>query len=189
MFLSITELLDIVIMTAFVGYIFTGVFKRPRHEEYDPLKHYSRGFDWNDFKFAALAVAPAILLHELAHKTVALSFGLSAVFNAAYTWLALGLIMKLMNFGFIFFVPAYVNIMGQGTPLEFSLIAFAGPLMNLILWLSTAALLKYKVTKKKYVPLLFITKQVNMFLFIFNMLPIPGFDGSKVFYGLYQAFF
>jgi len=188
-FFTFLEIFDIVAMTLIVGYIFSGMFKRPVPEDYDPLKHFKPGFDFNDLRFAALVTAPAIILHELGHKFVALGFGLEAQFQAAYFFLALGLILKLMNFPFIFFVPAYVSIFGQATALESSLVAFAGPFVNLVLWLGSLLILNQKLFPKKYHAALFLTSRINMFLFIFNMLPIPGFDGSKVFSGLIQALF
>ena len=185
---TLGEIFDIVVMTAIVGYIFKDLFKSPVREDYDPLKHFKAGFDVDDFKFAILVTAPAIILHELGHKFVALGFGLEAHFQAAWFFLALALVMKFMNFGFIFIVPAFVSILGRASPLEFGLVAFAGPAVNLALWLVAAFALK-KNLFPKYNAALALTSKINMFLFIFNMLPIPGFDGSKVFSGLIQAFF
>lgn len=187
--ITIPELFDMLIMTAVVGYIFSSVFKKPVAEDYDPLKHYKPGFDWNNFYYAAAVTAPAIILHELAHKFVALSFGMQATFQAAYFFLILGLVLKLINFGFIFFVPAYVSIVGTGTALQFALTAGAGPFMNLIMWLLALFFIKYKLLDQKYTPALMLMSKINMFLFIFNMLPIPGFDGSKFFLGIIQTFF
>ena len=189
--ITIPEIFDMLLMTAAVGYIFSDVFRKPADDNYDPLKHFSsfRGFDWNNLYYAAAITAPAIILHELAHKFAALSFGMQATFQAAYFFLFLGLMMKLMNFGFIFFVPAYVSIAGKGTALQFALTAGAGPFMNLILWLLALFLLKNNLLNRKYNPALLLTSKINMFLFVFNMLPIPGFDGSKFFLGLIQAFF
>ena len=178
-----------VIMTLVVGYIFSGLFKKPVHEDYDPLKQLKQGFFSDDFKFAVAVAAPAIILHELGHKFIALSFGLEAVFQAAWLFLILALIMKVMNFGLIFIVPAYVSIFGRATPLEFSLVALAGPAVNLILWLFAYFAVKKNLFAKKHNVALLLTSRINMFLFIFNMLPIPGFDGSKVFMGLVQHFF
>ena len=141
-----------------------------------------------------MATAPAIILHELAHKFVAIGFGLNAVFFAFYRntfTLMLGIftiISKLTGFGFIFFVPGFVGISGTGTHLQFALTAFAGPFVNLVLWLVPLYLIKNKIYKKKHYLLLLLTQRINMFLFIFNMLPIPGFDGYKVFTGLIRAF-
>jgi len=187
--ITISEILDMAVMTAVVGYIFSGVFKKPAGDDYDPLKHFKPGIDWSSFYYAAAVTAPAIILHELAHKFAALSFGMQATFQAAYFFLFLGLIMKLLNFGFIFFVPAYVSISGQGTALQFALTAGAGPFTNLILWLLALSLLKSNLLDKKYNHALLLTGKINMFLFIFNMLPIPGFDGNKFFLGIIQAFF
>ena len=186
---TFSEIFDIVVMTAVVGYIFSDVFKKPVREDYDPLTHFNAGFDIENYKFAIVVAAPAIILHELGHKFVALGFGLEAQFQAAWIFLGLALIMKMMNFGFIFLVPAYVSIAGNATPLESSLIAFAGPVVNLILWLFAALALKVRLFAKKHDTLLLLTVRINMFLFIFNMLPIPGFDGNKVFLGLIKAFF
>ena len=188
------EILDLILMTFFVGYIFSGMVPVRREEHYDPLTHYKRGFDWEGLKFAIMATAPAVILHELMHKFVALGFGLDAVFYAFYRstfTLMLGIfsiIAKITGFGFIFFVPGYVGISGNGTHLQFALTAFAGPFVNLVLWLLPWYLLKYKIYKKKHYVLLVLTQRINMFLFIFNMLPIPGFDGYKVFTGLIRAF-
>ena len=174
------------IMTLFVGYIFSDVFSRFREPQLDVFSFKPRGIDWDAFKFAALVTAPGLILHELAHKFVALGFGMQAMFHAAYAWLVLGLILKLLSFPFIIFVPAFVSITGQGTPLQFSIIAFAGPAMNLILWLGTGFAMKKNIIPKKHYKLAFLTKEINKFLFIFNMIPIPGFDGSKVLSGLWQ---
>ena len=168
------EIIDLVLMTFFVGYIFSGIIP-VRREHYDPLVHYKRGFDFEALKFAIMATAPAIILHELAHKFVALGFGLDAVFFAFYRnsfTLMLGvftLISKLTGFGFMFFVPGFVGISGNGTHLQFALAALAGPLVNLFLWLGSWYLLKYKKYKKKYYLLLILTQRINMFLFIFKI--------------------
>jgi len=189
---SVWELIDIIVMTLAVGYIFHDVFRvRPLHSV-DPLLHLRKAFMWNDFWFACSVVAPAIILHEIGHKITALSFGLSATFQAAYLWLLIGIVLKLLNFGFIFFVPAFVSISGNATPLQGSLVALAGPGVNFVLWLGSwiiiknASALKLSSRSRYYFTL---TKQINLFLFIFNMLPIPLFDGWTVYSGLFKTFF
>ena len=187
------EIIDLILMTFFVGYIFSDMIP-VRRESYDPLVHYKRGFDFDALKFAIMATAPAIILHELAHKFVALGFGLNAVFYAFYRssfTLMLGvltIISKLTGFGFMFFVPGFVDISGYGTHLQFALAGLAGPLVNLILWLGSWYILKKKKYNKKNYLLLILTQRINMFLFIFNMLPIPGFDGYKFYIQLIRAF-
>ena len=190
--ITLGEIIDLVLMTLFVGYIFSDMIP-VRRESYDPLTHYRKRFDFEGLKFAIMATAPAIILHELAHKFVALGFGLDAVFYAFYRstfTLMLGLltiVSKLTGFGFMFFVPGFVSISGTGTHLQFALTAIAGPFVNLVLWLGAWLLLKNKLYRKRHFLLLVLTQRINMFLFIFNMLPIPGFDGFNFFTGLIRA--
>lgn len=188
MILSIREILDILIMTLAVGYIFMGIFKFSQDR-------FQTGFDWKAFKFACLVTAPAIILHELGHKFVAVIYGFEATFHAAYTWLGIGIVLRALQTGFIFFVPAYVSV-GCGAAqnctiphLQMSAIAAAGPFVNLIIFFMCWILLKKKNLKKHTRIALYITKQINLFLFIFNMLPIPMFDGFKVYSGLWKVFF
>ena len=191
--LTFGEIIDLIAMTFFVGYIFSGIIP-VRRENYDPLAHLKKRFDFEGMKFAVMATAPAIIFHELAHKFVALGFGLDAVFMAFYRnsfTLMLGIfavISKLTGFGFVLVVPGFVSISGPGTHLQLALTALAGPFVNLVLWIGASYLLKTKHYKKKHFLLLSLTSRINMFLFIFNMLPIPGFDGSKVFLELIRVF-
>ena len=191
--INLGEIIDLIAMTLFVGYIFSDIIP-VRRENYEPLAHYRRGFDFEALKFAIMATAPAIILHELAHKFAALGFGLNAVFYAFYRetfTFFLGImtiIAKLTGFGFMFFVPGFVSISGRGTNMQFALAAVAGPLVNLILWLGSWFLLKKKLYSKKYYLLLVLTQRINMFLFIFNMLPIPGFDGWNFYIPLINSF-
>lgn len=190
MILSPLELFDAIVMSLAIGFIFMSYFSRfntfKSHNYFDVAR---KRFPWHDLWFSAALVAPAILLHEMGHKMVALYFGMNAVFNASYFGLMIGIFLKLIASPFLFFIPAYVSITGPGTPLQFSAIAFAGPFVNLVLWLGSVYLLRYAKVSRKYVPFLFLTSKINMVLFIFNMIPIPGFDGSKVFSGLFQAIF
>jgi Zn-dependent protease len=73
-------------------------------------------------------------------------------------------------------------------PSQMALIAFAGPLLNLVLFIVAWASLKQKRLKRNTFIFLHVTKQINLFLFVFNMLPIPLFDGWKVYQGFFQAF-
>ena len=212
MVFNIFEILDVVLMTLIIGFLFHDVFRKPQREE-DILDQYKKrqsgpfGIDWRDFWWASAIIAPSILVHELGHKFTALAFGLDATFHAAcstanmfpgtapflnfYCLLTIATVaMKAMGLGFLIFVPAFVTTSGNGTMLEHLLVSAAGPLVHLVFWLGAAYLLKNKQWLKK-IPVkkqiyLFFFKQINMFLFILNMLPIPGFDGYKVFYFLIE---
>ena len=192
MVFSLIEIIDIIIMTVVVGYIFMAFLRKPTPDYY--LKKQS--FDWESFKLACWITGPALILHELAHKFVALGYGYQATFHAAYVFLALGVILRLMKSNFIFFVPAYVAIGCKAAvnctipPLQSALIAGAGPFTNFALFIASALVLKYKkkMSKKTRV-ILHLTKLINLFLFIFNMLPFYIFDGYKFFTGIYHHFF
>ncbi len=193
MLFSPNEILDIVIMTLAIGFIFKDFFHfTPKVEVLTPeyLMRPKKRFSWNDFWFAAAVVAPSIILHEFGHKFVAIAFGMVATFQAAYFWLVAGLVLKLIGVGFIFFVPAFTAIIGAGTNLQFAAIAFAGPAVNLVIWLVSLVILKtHKKLKNNTYHFLYLIKRINMFLFIFNMLPIPMFDGFSVFSNLAKVLF
>ena len=187
MFISLIEIVDIIIMTFAIGYIFSDFFRREPLEGYDPLTYYKRPPLWENIKYAAMIAAPAVVLHELAHKFVAMSFGASATLHAPYFWYAAVILLKLMRFPLLFFVGGYVTHTLL-PPLQSSLVAIAGPLTNLILWLAALTIVKYKLIDRKYYKILVPMGKINMFLFIFNMLPLPGFDGFNFFASLFQAF-
>ena len=189
------EIIDLVIMVAVVGFIFKDYVPAPsRNDDYDPLKEFQKtssfpGKYFKGFKQGVIVAAPAVVLHEAAHKIAALSFGFEATFHAAYHWLGLGILLKLLNAPFLFFIPGYVSYSAPYIePLVRSFIAFAGPLANLLLFLFAFLALK-KNWFVKHVHLLSLTKQINLFLLIFNMIPFPPFDGASVFGGLISFLF
>lgn len=188
--LSPREILDIVLMSLIVGFIFQDFFRRPVRSPDEFLKNVTKG-RWrnllkSDYAWAVALVAPSIILHEFGHKFVAQAFGAEATFHAAYTWLGIALILK-FALGFVFFVPAYVSITGLQTNFQGFLVSFAGPGINLLLWLLPLAVLRYwpKRLDREVATYLGVFAKINMFLFIFNMLPIPGFDGLKVYTSLF----
>lgn len=194
MIISFREVFDLVLMTAYLGYLFKDIFRRPATESYEPLTQLKKRFNLENFKFAIIVTAPAIVLHELAHKFVAMAFGLNAIFFAfyhqsfAFMLAVLSIAMKMMGAPFLLIIPGFVGIPAT-TPLKLAIIAFAGPFMNLLLWLIPAYLLKHRTFNRKTTTILHLTKRINMFLFFFNMIPLGFFDGAKVFSGLFNAIF
>jgi len=184
--LSIRELIDIGIMTFAVGYIFMDFLLPPAQR---------RHFEWRSLWFSCLVTAPALIAHELAHKFTAMLAGLHATFHAAYTWLGIGVALKLLHTPFIFFVPGYVSISCASLPcnppsLVLAATAFAGPALNGALWLVSWAILSHRrLRSRKWFVFWLVTRRINGFLFILNMLPIPGIDGFSVYTNLFKAFF
>ncbi|MBI4150896.1 M50 family metallopeptidase [Candidatus Woesearchaeota archaeon] len=170
MLFTAQELIDVVLMTLGVGFIFMDFFKVPRVVS----------FDWRALGWSCLVTAPAIILHELGHKFTAIGFGAEATFHAAYLFLLLGIILKIIRSPFIFFVPGYVTIPAILPAFPLALVAFAGPGVNGLLYvLAVVVLAKTQPSRRAHLFWLF-TRKINGFLFIFNLLPIPGFDGYNV---------
>lgn len=176
-------------MTGVLAYIFMDILPSPARAR-DPLEMFTKKKkqSFEQFIFAAGVVATGIVLHELAHKFVAIALGQDAVFHASYKFLALGVLLKLIHFPVLFFVPGYVSIIGASSPFEHAITAFAGPFMHLLLFGIAWLMLSQKaLTPKKPEMRMFLalTKRINLWLFILNMLPIPGFDGFGVFSSIF----
>ena len=184
MVFAIWEIIQLVITIVAVGIIFsTPIHRRPT----DELEGEHKSNLWNEIKFGIAIAAPAVILHELAHKFLALGYGFSATYVASWFGLGIGIFLKFLAPGFIFFIPGYVSIIGMGTGLQFALVAIAGPLTNLALFLIFWYMEKYSIMHK-YHFVWHTGKTINLWLFIFNMLPIPGIDGFKFYLNLWQAF-
>jgi len=127
-----------------------------------------------------LTAGLGFLLHELAHKVVAVRYGQLAEFRADYSMLFLAVMSALV--GVIFAAPGAVHHRGRLTDREHGLIALAGPVSNLAL----AAV---------FVPVAFVGVLggsdllatvggrglgVNLFLAAFNMIPFGSLDGRTV---------
>jgi len=61
-----------------------------------------------------------------------------------------------------------------------AIVAFAGPASNLVIALVMSLLLRLGVVSDLAAGLVFIVVVVNVMLFLFNLIPIPPLDGSKV---------
>ncbi len=179
MIITLQEIFRLLVMTLAVGYIFSDLRK------YDPLQ---KGISWEGISIGILAATPGVILHELAHKFVAIAYGLKAEFFASYIGLGIGIVLKLISSPFLVFVPGYVSITGA-SPLTSAVIALAGPLTNGLLWLISFLLLKSKKTySTKTTMILILNKKINGILFIFNLIPIPPFDGGQAAFSLINYF-
>ena len=171
-----------------IGFIFSDFFKREPSEGYDPIKFYQRSSMFQNIKYAAMIAAPAVVFHELAHKFVAMGFGATATLRAPYTLYAIVILMKLMRFPLLFFVGGYVEHTAL-PPLESAFVSVAGPLTNFIIWGAIFMIIHFRLVDRKYYKILAPMAKINLFLGVFNMLPIPGFDGFHFFRSLFAVFF
>ena len=77
-FIELMEIVDLIVVTLALGYIFSAYIRKPKTEL--ELVYPRFGLTWDEFKFAMMVTAPAVILHELAHKFVAIALGLTATF-------------------------------------------------------------------------------------------------------------
>ena len=127
-----------------------------------------------------LTAGVAFLLHELAHKIVAVNYGQIAEFRADYNMLFLAVMSALL--GFIFAAPGAVHHRGYLNAKEHGHIAIAGPVMNLVL--AAVFLPVYLGGIGLNLGLLVLLGQlgiiVNLFLAAFNLVPFGPLDGKTV---------
>ncbi len=120
-------------------------------------------------------VGVGFLLHELAHKVVAVRFGQVAQFRADYGMLGLAVASGLA--GFLFAAPGAVHHAGYLTERENGLIALAGPVTNLAL----AALFGPLVLLPGFLGEIGrLGVAINVLLAAFNLLPVGPLDGRTV---------
>ena len=126
-----------------------------------------------------VVVGLAFVLHEMAHKYMAIGYGYWAEYRM---WVG-GLLFALVTayFGFVFAAPGAVYIHGNYIKnSENGKISLAGPVVNIIL--VVIFLLCMSIFSKfgfKNIAILGAT--VNSFLAFFNLIPFSMLDGAKVF--------
>ncbi|WP_435065041.1 metalloprotease [Halobaculum sp. EA56] len=132
------------------------------------------------FVVSLLTAGVAFLLHELAHKVVAVRFGQRAAFRADYGMLFLAVVAA--TAGFLFAAPGAVHHRGRITKRENGLIALAGPVVNLALAAAFAPLLGLGLAGVSSLALTLGTYgvAVNLLLAAFNLIPFGPLDGATV---------
>ncbi len=128
------------------------------------------------FGVSLLSAGVAFLLHELAHKVVAVRFGQLAAFRADYGMLFLALMSAFA--GFIFAAPGAVHHRGRLTARQRGLIALAGPVTNLVLAVLFLPLALWGGPFLAQVGSYGVF--INLLLAAFNMLPFGPLDGRTV---------
>lgn len=123
------------------------------------------------------------MLHEIAHKVVAVRYGQVAEFRANFQMLGIAVIGALG--GIIFAAPGAVHHAGRITDREGGLIALAGPLTNV--GLGVVFLVPLGIGLADLTPAASLLEDlgvygviVNLFLAGFNMLPFGPLDGRTV---------
>lgn len=161
------EVVEILVTILVLGFIFERLLQIPQ----------SRRKIWERTLIASAVLSPAVVLHELAHKFVALYFNCSAVYNMYFLGLMIGVVLKLIGSPVLFFIPAFVSITGQMTRNAVFWISIAGPLTNLLIYLMARLLLPRMREEMAFYT--YVVSKVNLYLFLFNLLPFPYTDGYQ----------
>lgn len=132
------------------------------------------------FVVALLTAGVGFLLHELAHKVVAVRFGNVAAFRADYSMLFLAVMSAFL--GFIFAAPGAVHHRGRLSDRQHGLVAIAGPVANLALSVVFVAVIALGVVAGSGL-VTFVGERglaINLFLAAFNLIPFGALDGKTV---------
>lgn len=133
------------------------------------------------FGVALLTAGVGFLLHELAHKVVAVRYGQIAAFHADYGMLFLAVMSAFL--GFIFAAPGAVHHRGRLTDRQHGLVALAGPVTNVALSALFVGVIVLGATGGSGL-VRFVGERglaINLFLAAFNLIPYGGLDGKTVF--------
>lgn len=147
----------------------------------------------------AIPVIVAITFHEAAHGYVALHFGDSTAKDEGRV--TLNPLKHIDPFGTVllpavlYFTAGFLFGYAKPVPVKFGQlrnprwdmiwVAIAGPAMNIALAVISAILLRVALTQGQtpespFVQVLMSSVYLNAILAVFNMLPLPPLDGSKV---------
>ena len=126
-----------------------------------------------------LTAGAGFMVHEVAHKVVAVRFGQIAEFRADYGMLFLAVVSSLA--GFIFAAPGAVH-RGRLTRREHGLIALAGPAVNVGLAVVFVPVFAVGTLLSSEFLALVGSRglTINLLLAAFNMLPFGPLDGKTV---------
>ena len=176
--------------------------KKPRRcDKIVKMNEILQNLDWSVLTDLLLSVIPALIcitLHEFSHGYAAYLMGDDTAKRMGRLTVnplrhidVMGLVMlALLHFGWAKPVP--VDMRNFRKPkLGMALTALAGPLMNMVI--ACVAMIVYglvfpilhgSAVGLYALKMLYITASLSVSLAIFNLLPVPPLDGSKVFFAV-----
>jgi Zn-dependent protease len=145
------------------------------------------------FLIALVTIGVAFMGHELSHKFTARKFGYFSEYRMWVQGLLLAVLFTVLTDGNIIFAAPGAVVFSSGRflhrPKKGSIgkIGLSGPIFNIILFALTFFL--FILTAN---PILSYAAMINAWLAVFNLIPVPPLDGSKVFMwnkGIWLLFF
>lgn len=143
---------------------------------------------FNNYIIMTIILGVSFIIHELAHKFIAQAYGANARYTLWYPGLLISMVIGVFSGGqLVFFAPGFVLIsssfmskfgfkqvfIGEN---EFGQISLAGPAANIILMMAFK-LFSPILPVEIYAPMIII----NAWIALFNLIPVPPLDGSKIF--------
>lgn len=166
------------------------------------INEFISGLDWSYLTNKLIIIIPALLcitFHELSHGFVAYKLGDNTAKDAGRLTLnpikhidIIGLVMMIFA-GFGWAKPVPVNMNNFKNPKAgMAVTALAGPVSNLLLsafilfiyGLAAGSVGNSDALGNIWFQMLFTTAYLSCMLAIFNILPIPPLDGSKILFSL-----
>ncbi len=129
------------------------------------------------------AIVVGMVVHELMHRNVARRYGMSSQYVINWFGVLITLISAFLPIKLL--APGYTKIYAYGPDVSRRGLlrsVAAGPAVNIVMSIVTlvAALAVGRVSAFAYYWLVGFS-EVNAYLALFNLLPIPPLDGSKIF--------
>lgn len=128
------------------------------------------------FAISLVLVTVSFITHELAHKFVAQKYGAWSEYRMSLSGLLFSVAISFM--GFLIAAPGAVYINGRINESQNGKISAAGPMVNIII-AAVAVLLCY-FTSGLTLFVIAMIAYLNSILAIFNLIPFPPLDGSKI---------
>jgi hypothetical protein len=179
---------SLIVTIIFLAFIFT--FRKWGTETFDIL------LGLQNIAIAIIILVVSFFVHEIAHRTIALLNGYRSQYKMWLTGLIVGVVLAFVSNGYIMFIApgaliiTHLPIHRLGkNPNDLSLkhlgwIAMSGAIANILF----AVLLKALYTGTG-IGLFHTAMVINIWLAIFDMLPIPPFNGSRTFFGSRYIYF
>ncbi len=130
------------------------------------------------FGMSLVTVGVAFVLHELAHKFVAMHYGYWAEFRKDNQMLLVAVVLAALV-GVVFAAPGATYVYGNATRQENGWISAAGPITNLLLCVPFLGLF-FLGADGILGMVAVLGLRINAMIAVFNMLPVSVLDGRKV---------
>lgn len=129
------------------------------------------------YALSFVIITLSFIPHEMGHKFVAQKYGAWSEYRKSNNGLIFAVLISLL--GILIAAPGAVYIRGYITEEQNGKISAAGPIVNIIISAVSIGLMTV-FTNGWLGTLFFMLAYINAMLALFNLIPIPPLDGSKI---------